>query len=113
MLYIKYPSYNDLVSLPENSIEYENIIDLASRCITKIYNSSEIIDVNRDQIEEVKNLLLNLFIGIFISVLVYYISHFSSLLGENGKLPIILSVWLPVFILLIISLIGVIKINEK
>jgi len=60
-----------------------------------------------------KNLLLNLFIGIFISVLVYYISHFSSLLGENGKLPIILSVWLPVFILLIISLIGVIKINEK
>ena len=60
-----------------------------------------------------KNLLLNLFLGIFISVLVYYISHFSSLLGENGKLPIILSIWLPVFILFIISLIGIVKINEK
>ena len=72
MLYIKYPSYNDLVSLPENSIEYENIIDLASRCITKIYNSSEIIDVNRDQIEEVKNLLLNLTTNQFNKIIKFF-----------------------------------------
>ena len=60
-----------------------------------------------------KNLLLNLFIGIFISVLVYYLGHFSNLLGENGRLPLVLSVWFPVLMLLSLSAIGVIKLNEK
>ena len=32
-----------------------------------------------------KNLMLNLFIGIFFSVSIYYLSHFSGLLGENGN----------------------------
>ena len=60
-----------------------------------------------------KNILLNLLIGIFISVLVYYINHFSSLLGENGRLPIILSIWFPVIVLFIISTIGIVRLNEK
>jgi len=60
-----------------------------------------------------KNLLLNLFIGIFISVLVYYLGHFSSLLGENDRLPLILSVWFPVLMLLSLAAIGVIRLNEK
>ncbi len=60
-----------------------------------------------------KNLLLNLFIGILFSVLIYYLSHFSNLLGENGRFPLILSVWFPILMLLTISTIGVIKINEK
>ncbi len=60
-----------------------------------------------------KNILLNLFIGIFISVLVYYLGHFSNLLGENGRLPLILSVWFPTIILISLSFIGVINLNEK
>ena len=60
-----------------------------------------------------KNLLLNLFIGIFISVVVYYLGHFSSLLGENGRLPLILSIWFPIIVLISLSIIGVIKLNEK
>ena len=60
-----------------------------------------------------KNLLFNLFIGIFISVLVYYLGHFSNLLGENGRLPLVLSVWFPVLMLLSLSAIGVIRLNEK
>ena len=59
-----------------------------------------------------KNLLFNLFIGIFFSVTVYYLGHFSSLLGENGKLPLILSVWFPIVMLLSFSIVGVIKLNE-
>ena len=58
-------------------------------------------------------ILLNLFIGIFFSVLVYYLGHFSSLLGENGRLPLILSVWFPILILSGLSITGVIKLNEK
>ena len=60
-----------------------------------------------------KNIVLNIIIGVLFSVLVYYISHFSGLLGESGKIPLILSVWFPVIIIFIISLIGIIKINEK
>jgi len=59
------------------------------------------------------NILLNLFLGIFFSVLVYYLSHFSSLLGENGRLPLILSIWFPVIVLMSLSIIGIIKLNEK
>ena len=58
-------------------------------------------------------ILLNLFIGILFSVLVYYLGNFSNLLGENGKLPLTLSVWFPVIMLLSFSLIGIIRLNEK
>ena len=58
-------------------------------------------------------ILFNLFIGILFSVLVYYLGNFSNLLGENGKLPLTLSVWFPVLMLLSFSIIGVIRLNEK
>ena len=60
-----------------------------------------------------RNILLNLFIGIFFSVLVYYLGNFSNLLGENGRLPLILSVWFPIIILIILSTIGIVRLNEK
>ena len=60
-----------------------------------------------------KKILFNLFIGIFLSVVIYYIGHFSSLLGINKKIPLILSVWLPILVLALISIIGMVRINEK
>ena len=60
-----------------------------------------------------KNIMLHIFIGILLSVIIYYISHFSNLLGSNNKIPITLSVWFPVLILSIVSSIGIVRINEK
>ena len=54
-----------------------------------------------------------LLMGIFASVLIFYINHFSSLLGESNKLPITLSVWLPHVIVSILTIIGMVRINEK
>ena len=54
-----------------------------------------------------------LLLGIFVSVLIFYINHFSSFLGENNKLPVILSVWLPHVIVSILTGIGMVRINEK
>ena len=51
--------------------------------------------------------------GIIISVSVYYINNFFSILGKSEKIPITFSVWIPILILFIISLIGVVRINEK
>jgi lipopolysaccharide export system permease protein len=54
-----------------------------------------------------------LLLGIFVSVLIFYINHFSSLLGQNNKLPVTLSVWLPHVIVSILTGIGMVRINEK
>ena len=60
-----------------------------------------------------KSKIINVIFGIFISVVIYYINYFSSLLGTNGKIPIILSVWLPLIILILISFMGLVRLNEK
>ena len=56
---------------------------------------------------------LDLIIGILTSVLIYYVNYFSGILGENEKIPISISIWMPLFIFGLISSIGMVKINEK
>ena len=60
-----------------------------------------------------KSKIFNIILGISLSVVIYYVNYFSGLLGETGKIPIVLSVWLPLIILIIISLIGLVRVNEK
>ena len=52
-------------------------------------------------------------IGIFLSVFIYYINHFFGIIGRSEAIPLLLSIWIPLLILLIISMVGLIKINEK
>ena len=67
-------------------------------------------------IKKIKILNSNFFaiiIGIFVSVIVYYINYFSSILGHSGVLPIELSIWVPLLILFLVCNIGLLKIDEK
>ena len=59
------------------------------------------------------SIIFHLLSGILFSVIVYYLSYLSYLMGENGKIPIILSTYLPFMILILISLIGIVRLNEK
>ncbi|MDC0518481.1 LptF/LptG family permease [Candidatus Pelagibacter sp.] len=52
-------------------------------------------------------------ISIFISVLIYYINHFFGIIGRNETVPLLISIWIPLLILLIISTIGLVKVNDK
>ena len=54
-----------------------------------------------------------LIIGVFLSVIVYYINYFSKLFGSNETLPVELSIWLPQLILVLVCFLGLIKINEE
>tara|TARA_B100000795_G_scaffold262266_2_gene239961 strand:+ start:132 stop:1211 length:1080 start_codon:yes stop_codon:yes gene_type:complete len=54
-----------------------------------------------------------LLFGILLSVIIFYINHFANILGENNKLPIILSVWLPLLIISMLIGIGLVTVNEK
>ena len=60
-----------------------------------------------------KNTFFKITLGIFLSVIIYYINNFLSVLGTNGKIPLTLSIFLPLILLLIINFISIIKLNEK
>jgi lipopolysaccharide export system permease protein len=60
-----------------------------------------------------KNTFYKITLGIFLSVIIYYINNFLSVLGTNEKIPVTLSFLLPLIILSIINFISIIKLNEK
>ena len=60
-----------------------------------------------------KNSLFKVVLGVFLSVIIYYINNFFNVLGTSEKIPLILSIFLPLIILSIINFASIIKINEK
>jgi len=53
------------------------------------------------------------FLSIITSVLVFYLNDFSAALGKTDKLPVELSVWMPILIIFIFSTVGIIHANQK
>jgi len=60
-----------------------------------------------------KNTFFKITLGIFLSVIIYYINNFLIVLGTNEKIPLTLSIFLPLIILSIINFTSIIKLNEK
>ena len=60
-----------------------------------------------------KNSLFKIVLGIFLSVIIYYINNFFNVLGSSEKIPLILSIFLPLIILSIINMTSIIRLNEK
>ena len=60
-----------------------------------------------------KNTFFKVTLGIFLSVVIYYINYFLGILGTNETIPVILSIFFPLIILSIINFISIIKLNEK
>ena len=58
-------------------------------------------------------IIFHLVLGIFLSVLIYYFYYLFNVIGKNGKIPLMLSVYLPFLILSFFILIGLVRINEK
>ena len=96
-------------STDEIDIQNHKILSLPFQLVLMSVISAIIMINNKFK----KNIILNIFFGVLISVIIYYLNHFSQLLGENRKLPLVLSVWFPLLIMLIISSIGIVRLNEK
>jgi len=60
-----------------------------------------------------KNSFFKVTLGIFLSVIIYYVNYFLNILGTNEKIPLILSIFMPLIILTIINITSIIRINEK
>ncbi len=60
-----------------------------------------------------KSKIFHLISGILISVIIYYLSFFFEELGKNEQIPIGISIWIPLVIIVLFSTISLIRINEK
>ena len=60
-----------------------------------------------------RSLFFHIILGIFMSVLIYYMNFMFSSLGNNGKIPIIASIFLPILFISLFAIIGLIRVNEK
>jgi len=47
------------------------------------------------------------------SVIIYYMNNFFIILGNTEKIPVLISIWIPLFVILIFNSVAMIKINEK
>ncbi len=54
-----------------------------------------------------------IFLAIISSVLIFFFNDFSAALGKTDKLPIELSVWMPITIVFVFSTVGIIHANQK
>jgi len=71
---------------------------------------SSIIMLN---IKKNKPYVFHVLLGISLSVIIYYINNIFNVFGLTNKIPIYLSIFFPMIFLGIISIISLIRINEK
>ena len=76
--------------------------------IMTIFSSIIMLNIRRN-----RPMIFYLILSIFLSVIIYYLNFLSNILGENGRVPVVASSLMPLFLLTIIISIGLIRINEK
>ena len=59
------------------------------------------------------NTLYHVIFGLFISVVIFYLNDLSKVLGQTEKISLIQSVWIPIIIVFILSIVGSIQINDN
>ena len=71
---------------------------------------SSVIMIN---IKNNKSKFFNIILGIFLSVMIYYLNFMFVSLGNTGKIPANISVFLPILFITILTTMGLVRINEK
>jgi len=57
--------------------------------------------------------IIKIVIGLFCSVVIYYINNIFNVMGSTEKIPLMVSIWTPIVFLSLINFIMLININEK
>ena len=60
-----------------------------------------------------KNTTFKILIGLFFSVVIYYLNNFSYVLGSTERIPFAFSIIIPMLLLTIINFLMLYKVNEK
>ncbi len=64
-------------------------------------------------IRQNRSKIFHLIFGILISVIIYYLSFFFEELGKNEQVPLVVSIWIPLLMIGLVSMINLVRINEK
>ena len=73
-----------------------------------VLSSVIMFNLKRDQ-----SLFFLIIFGILVSVLIYYMNYMFLSLGNTGKIPTDISVFLPILFITIITIMGLVRVNEK
>ena len=57
--------------------------------------------------------VIMIIIGLFFSVVIYYINNLFNVMGSTEKIPLMVSVWTPIIFLTMVNIIMLINVNEK
>jgi lipopolysaccharide export system permease protein len=57
--------------------------------------------------------VLKIIIGLFFSVVIYYVNNLFNVMGTTEKIPLIVSVWTPIIFLTLLNITMLVNINEK
>ena len=64
-------------------------------------------------IKQIRSSTFKIFVGLFFSVLIYYLNNFSYVLGQTERVPQIFSITIPLLVLLSINIMMLYKVNDK
>ena len=64
-------------------------------------------------IKNVKSTTYKISVGLFLSVIIYYLNNFSQVLGSTERIPLLISVFIPLLTLFVINSLMIFNINEK
>ena len=96
-------------SLTEIDLQLQKLISYPIYYTLMMVLSSIIMFNNRT----FKSSSLKITIGLFFCVIIYYINNVFQALGSTDKIPLTLSVWISLLILLVLNSAAILKINEK
>ena len=113
-------SLNELIKLKKNydtlnysstdvSVQIQKLISYPI-FLTMMTILSSIIMFNS---KTLKSNTLKLVVGLFISVIIYYINNYFNVLGNTEKISVLSSVWIPMSLLVFTNIIYLRKINDK
>ena len=63
--------------------------------------------------KQFKSNSFKIIVGLFFSVIIYYLNNFFNVMGSSEKIPLNVSIWFPLIFLTITNSIFLLKINEK
>ena len=103
-------NYNSLnYSTTEVDIQIHKIISYPIY-LTLMVILSSIIMFNT---KKLKSSTFKICVGLFASVIIYYLNNFFNVMGKTEKISLIISIWFPLMILMIFNTTLLYKINEK
>jgi lipopolysaccharide export system permease protein len=51
--------------------------------------------------------------GVIISIIIYFLNDLSITISKSGLIPVDFSVWIPIFLIILINLVGITQVNAK